>query len=270
MVLDSVVRRLAGAGCVFAEEEAAILVEAAGTDEQLHAMVDRRVAGEPLEYVVGWTTFRGIRLAVDPGVFVPRPRTGHLVDEAASLVRCVSGAGRPVVVVDLCCGVGAVGVALATEVPRVVLHAADLDPRAVACAEQNLAGVGGVVHQGNLFSALPRRLRRRVDVLVASPPYVPSAEIRLLPAEAREFEPGVALDGGEDGLALVQRIARGAREWLAPQGCLALEVGESQVGSAADLLEDLGYAARAVVSQEYGSAVVTGRGMAGHPPALPR
>jgi release factor glutamine methyltransferase len=233
-------------------------------------MLDRRVAGEPLEYIVGWTTFRGLRLAVDHGVFVPRPRTGHLVDEAASLVRCVSGPGREVVVVDLCCGVGAVGAALATEVPQVALHAVDVDPRAVACAQRNLAGVGGAVHQGDLFTALPRRLRRKVDVLVASPPYVPTAEIHLLPAEAREFEPGVALDGGDDGLAMVLRIARGAREWLAPRGCLALEVGESQVEPAADLLEDLGYAARAVVSQEYGSAVVTGRGMAGPPPALRR
>jgi release factor glutamine methyltransferase len=259
MVVDSAVRRLAGAGCVYAAEEAALLAEAAGTTEQLHAMVARRVAGEPLEYIVGWTTFRGLRLAVDHGVFVPRPRTGHLVDEAASLARCVSGPGRRVVVVDLCCGVGAVGVALATEVPQVALHAVDVDPRAVACAGRNLAGVGGVVHQGDLFTALPRRLRRRVDVLVASPPYVPSAEIRLLPAEAREFEPGTALDGGDDGLALVRRIARGARQWLSPQGCLALEVGESQIGSAADLLEDLGYATRPVVSPTYGSAVVTGR-----------
>lgn len=261
MVVDSAVRRLAGAGCVYAAEEAALLAEAAGTTEQLHAMVDRRVAGEPLEYIVGWTTFRGLRLAVDHGVFVPRPRTGHLVDEAASLARCISGPGRSVLVVDLCCGVGAVGLALATEVPQVALHAVDVDPRAVACARQNLdlAGVGGVVHQGDLFTALPRRLRRRVDVLVASPPYVPTAEIHLLPAEAREFEPGTALDGGDDGLAMVRRIARGARQWLSPQGCLALEVGESQTGSVVDLFEELGYAPRAVVSPTYGSAVVTGR-----------
>jgi release factor glutamine methyltransferase len=264
MTVDSAVRRLARAGCVHAAEEASILVGAAGTAEQFEAMVARRAAGEPLEYVVGWSDFRGIRLAVDEGVFVPRARSGFLVEEAASLVRCISGPGRPVVVVDLCCGVGAIGVALATEVPEVDLHAADIDPRAVACAERNLAAVGGVVHRGDLFAALPRRLRRRTDVVVASPPYVPTAEIRLLPPEAREFESAAALDGGDDGFELVRRIARGARQWLSAQGCLALEVAETQVEPVADILEELGYPTRAVTSQEYGSAVVIGRCPRGH------
>lgn len=255
----SVVRRLAAAGCVFAEEEAAILVEASHTGEELDEMVTRREAGEPLEYVVGWTDFRGIRFRVDEGVFVPRARSGFLVKEAGSLVRCLSGPGRSVVVVDLCCGVGAIGGALAAELPQVQLHAADLDPRAVACAEHNLAAWGGAVHQGDLFAALPRRLRRRTDVLVASPPYVPTDEMHLLAHEARGFEPTVALDGGGDGLDLAERIARGGREWLAPDGCLALEVGERQLDDVADLLEDLGYLTRSVVSEEYGSAVVVGR-----------
>jgi release factor glutamine methyltransferase len=171
----------------------------------------------------------------------------------------MSGSGRPVVVVDLCCGVGAIGAAVAAEVPQVVLHAADIDARAIACAEQNLFAFGGVVHQGDLFKALPRRLRHRTDVLVSSPPYVPTGDIRLLPGEAREFESTVALDGGADGLEMVRRIARGARQWLSPEGCLALEVGETQVEPVAAVLDELGYAARAVTSQEYGSAVVVGR-----------
>ena len=259
MTIATAARRLAAAGCVFAEEEASILAEAAATAEELDAMVDRRAAGTPLEYVVGWTDFRGIRLAVDHGVFVPRARSGLLVDEAASLARCLAGPGRDVVVVDLCCGVGAIGAALAAEVPQVDLHAADIDPRAVACAEQNLRAVGGVAHHGDLFTALPRRLRRRIDVVVASPPYVPTAQIHLLPSEAREFEPTIALDGGADGFDVLQRIARDAREWLAPRGCLALEVGDSQVGPAAGILEELGYPTRAVTSEEHGSAVVVGR-----------
>ena len=259
MTIASATRRLAAAGCVYAEEEASILAEAADTVEELDAMVARRAAGEPLEYVVGWAGFRGIRLAVDEGVFVPRARSGRLVEEAASLLRCLSGPGRPVVLVDLCCGVGAIGAALAAEVPPVDLHAVDVDPRAVACAEQNLRAVGGVVHQGDLFTALPRRLRRRIDVVVASPPYVPTEKIRLLPPEAREFEPTVALDGGADGIDMVRRIARDARQWLAPHGCLALEVGDTQVEAAAAVLEELGYPTRAVTSEEYGSAVVLGR-----------
>ena len=115
MTIASATRRLAAAGCVYAEEEASILAEAADTVEELDAMLARRAAGAPLEYVVGWADFRGLRLAVSEGVFVPRPRSGFRVEEAASLTRCISGPGRPVVVVDLCCGVGAIGAALAAE-----------------------------------------------------------------------------------------------------------------------------------------------------------
>jgi len=261
MTVAAAARRLAAAGCVYAEEEASILAEAAGTPDALEAMVARRAGGEPLEYVVGWADFRGIRLAVEDGVFVPRARSGYLVEEAASLLRCRSGPGRCVVVVDLCCGVGAIGAALAAEVPHVDLHAADIDPRAVACAEQNLRALGlnGLVHHGDLFTALPRRLRHRIDVLVTSPPYVPTADIRLLPPEAREFEPTIALDGGADGLDMVRRIARGARQWLAPHGVLALEVADVQAEPAAAILEQLRYPARAVTSEDYGSTVIIGR-----------
>ncbi len=259
MTPTPVAQRLAEAGCVYADEEAAILTAAAGSPEELDALVARRATGEPLEHVVGWTDFRGRRFEVAEGVFVPRPRSGLLVDEAASLVRCLSGSGGDVVVVDLCCGVGAIGGVLAAELPQVDLHAVDIDPRAVACARRNLARWGAAVHQGDLFGPLPRRLRRRTDVVVASPPYVPTEEIRLLAPEARHHEPAVALDGGADGFDLVRRIAREARQWLAPGGCLALEVGEGQAHRVARLLEALGYTTRAVTSDDLGSAVVVGR-----------
>lgn len=256
MSVVSIAGQLAAAGCVFAEEEAAVLLEAARTAAELEEMIARRTGGEPLEHVVGWAEFRGLRFAVAPGVFVPRRRSELLVDEAASVVRCVSRDG-PTVVVDLCCGVGAIGGALAAELPQVNLHAVDIDPRAVACAVHNLARWTGVVRQGDLFAALPRRLRRRVDVLVASPPYVPTGELRLLPAQARTHEPTIALSGGRDGVDLVERIARGASRWLSPHGGLALEVGESQLDRVEHMLTDLGYAARAVFSD--GAAVVTAR-----------
>jgi release factor glutamine methyltransferase len=259
MTIASAASRLAAAGCVYAEEEASILVEVSRRARELDAMVARRVAGEPLEYVVGWTEFRGIRFAVDEGVFVPRARSGFLVEEVASLIRCMAGPGRAVVVVDLCCGVGAIGGAVAAELPHVDLHAADIDPRAVACAKLNLAAWGGAVYQGDLFAALPRRLRRRTDVLVASPPYVPTEQIRLLPTEAREFESIIALDGGVDGVDMVKRIARGARQWLSPDGCLALEVGDNQIDRVALMLQDFGYLTRAITSEKYGSAVIIGR-----------
>jgi release factor glutamine methyltransferase len=259
MTVASAAEQLARAGCVYAEEEAAILCEASHTPEDLAAMVARRVAGEPLEQVVGWAEFRGLRFAVQQGVFVPRARSGLLVEEAASLARCLAGRGRRVVVVDMCCGVGAIGAALAAEVPGVVLHAVDIDPRAVTCAERNLGPWGGRVHLGDLFEGLPRRLQGRIDLLVASPPYVPTHEIRLLPAEARDHEPTAALDGGPDGLDLVERIARRGRPWLAPGGCLALELAEGQVERAAVVLDELGYLTRAMTAEERGSAVVTGR-----------
>ncbi len=256
---SAAVRRLAEAGCVYPELEASILAEAAGTAEDLDSMVSRREAGEPLEYIVGWTDFLGIRFMVDEGVFIPRPRSGLLVQEAASLIRCMTGIGRSVVVVDLCCGVGAVGGALAAGLPQVDLYAADVDPHAVACARANLAAWGASVYEGDLFAALPRRLRGRIDVLVASPPYVPTEQIGLLAREAREFESLTALDGGVDGLDVARRIARGAGRWLPTQGCLALEIGPSQIDQAEEMLDDRGYAVRVVTSEEYGSAVVVAR-----------
>ena len=215
MDIASAAEQLAVAGCVYAEEEASILVEVSSSAEELDALVARRVAGEPLEYVVGWAEFGGLRFAIDDGVFVPRPRSGFLVEEAASLVRCLSESRDRVVVVDLCCGVGAIGAALAAELPQVDLYAADIDPRAVGCAERNLVTCGGHVYQGDLFDALPRRLRRRTDVVMASPPYVPTDEIRVerqgVRVESRpRWRGGRARPGGADrpGRASVARAGR--------------------------------------------------------------
>ena len=171
---DTVVARLRAAGCVFAEDEARLLLAEAGPGA-LEALVARRVAGEPLEHVLGWAGFCGLRVAVAPGVFVPRRRTEALAEEGVALSR--PGA----VVVDLCCGSGALGLAVAASVADVELHAADVDPAAVACARANLAGVGGRAYAGDLFGALPGELRGRVDLLLANVPYVPSDAIALMP-----------------------------------------------------------------------------------------
>ena len=256
-VVPSLVDALARAGCVYAEEEAAVLVEAAATVDDLAAMVTRRTAGEPLEHVVGWAEFRGLRVLVGAGVFVPRLRSGLVVDVAVSALRGLADRRRDdVVVVDLCCGAGALGAAVAAEVPGVVLHAADADQRAVEYAERNLRPWGGRVHSGDLWDAVPPRLRGEVDLVLASPPYVPTDELRLLPTEARGFEAPLALDGGPDGLDVVRRIAGDAPAWLAPGAWLALEVGESQVDAAADLLQDRGWAASAATDDEVGAAAV--------------
>ena len=267
--LDDLVVRLRAAGCVFAEEEAALLVERADDADSLEAFVVRRVAGEPLEHVLGYVDFRGLRVAVDPGVFVPRQRTVLLVDEALALVRrradAAASAGAPddrsVVVVDLCCGAGALGLALATDLRadhQVELHVADLDPAAVACAARNVAAVGGVAYEGDLFAPLPSRLRGRVDVLLANVPYVPTGEIRMLPPEARDHEAHVALDGGSDGLDVLRRVAAEAPAWLAPGGHLLTESGERQAPGAVEILERAGLAARVVRDDEIGATIVVG------------
>src|SRR6202166_3453881 len=158
-VSDSlIVSRLRAAGCVFAEDEARLLLSTARTPDELDAMVDRRVAGLPLEQVLGWAEFCGLRIAVAPGVFVPRRRTEFLVRQAAVLAR--AGMARPGdVIVDLCCGAGAIGAALAAALDRAEVHAADIDPAAVRCARQN---VPGYVYQGDLYEPLPAALRGRV------------------------------------------------------------------------------------------------------------
>lgn len=167
--------RLRAAGCVFADDEAALLVAEAGTPAELAAMVDRRAAGWPLEQVVGWAEFCGRRIAVEPGVFVPRVRTECLAHHATELVRSSAHPdARPLVVVDLCCASGAVGVAIAAALGDVELHACDIDPAAVHCARRNVPDIGGQVYEGDLVEPLPPRLLGRVDLLVANVPYVPT------------------------------------------------------------------------------------------------
>ena len=247
---SAVAARLRAAGCVYAEDEADLLISAARSEAELTALVDRRAAGQPLEYVLGWAEFCGLRIAVDPGVFIPRRRTEFLAGQAIALAR--PGA----VVVDLCCGSGALAAALAAAVPEAGVHAADIDPAAVRCARRNLAAAGGHVYQGDLFGPLPTGLRGRVDILLANVPYVPSSEVGLLPPEARDHEARVALDGGADGLELLRRVAGGAPGWLAPGGHLLSEISERQVAAATAAVTAAGLTASVARSQEHGATVL--------------
>jgi release factor glutamine methyltransferase len=267
-VSDSpIVSRLRAAGCVFAEDEARLLLSTARTPDELDAMVDRRVAGLPLEQVLGWAEFCGLRIIVAPGVFVPRRRTEFLVRQAAVLTQGNDsprsrreGMAQPgVVIVDLCCGAGAIGAALAATVDRAEVHAADIDPAAVRCARRNLPGPGGHVYQGDLYEPLPAALRGRVGVLVANVPYVPTEEIGFLPPEARAHEPRAALDGGADGLDVLRRVGAGAPEWLRPGGHLLIETSESQAPSAQTAFAASGLTAWVVSSDDLDATVVIGR-----------
>ena len=238
-----IVDALRAAGCVFAEEEAALLEAEARTLGDLRDMVERRVAGEPLEQIVGWAEFCGLRVAVSPGVFVPRRRTEALVDLAVAIIVDLE---KPVVV-DLCCGTGAIGVAIASREPSTELHAADLDPAAVACARRNVTR--GQVHEGDLYDALPRDLLGRVDVLAVNAPYVPTDEIALMPTDARDHEHRIALDGGADGLALHRRVAAGAAAWLRTGGTLLIETSRPQAEGTAAACAAAGLAAGVVVRE---------------------
>jgi release factor glutamine methyltransferase len=251
VVPDDLVTRLRAAGCVFAEDEAALLVEAsAGDGGELERMLARRVAGDPLEHILGWAEFRGLRIAVGPGVFVPRQRTGFLVETA------LRDLPAKAVVLDLCCGSGAVGAAIAAAAPGCIVYAAEFDPAAVASARRNLPPER--VFEGDLYAALPSALTGRVDALVVNAPYVPTEAIATMPPEARLYEARLALDGGHDGLDVQRRVVSGAIEWLAPGGRLLIETSERQAPLTAALFEAAGLHPQIARSEDLDATVVTG------------
>jgi release factor glutamine methyltransferase len=253
------VAALRAAGCVFAEDEARMLLDSARTAEELDAMLDRRVRGVPLEQVVGWAEFCGLRVLVEPGVFVPRRRTELLVAEARRLLAgSAPGHPHPAVVVDLCCGSGALGAAVLDASEDVEVYAADVDPAAVACARRNLEPRGGHVLHGDLFDALPTALRGRVDVLVANAPYVPTDAIALMPPEARTHEHRVALDGGVDGLEVLRRVVAGAPAWLTAGGHLVVESSRRQAATLREVMERWAFEVRVIEDDDLDATAVVG------------
>lgn len=257
---SELVARLRAAGCVFAEDEAQLLVDAAQTSSDLDDLATRRVAGEPLEHIVGWALFYGRRVRLGRGVFVPRPRSELLVEQVVT--RLGEIVGRRAVVVDMCCGSGAIGLAVATSAAGAVdveLHACDIDPVAATWAIENLRDLDAHTYVGDLFDPLPLRLQRSVDVVVANVPYVPTSELSLLPSEARDHEPIAALDGGPDGLDVLRSVADAARRWLRAGGYVLVETSERQEPVAVDVLYQLGFDAASASSSESSAVVVTGR-----------
>jgi release factor glutamine methyltransferase len=249
------VERLRTAGCVFAEDEVDVLLASAHTPIELEEMVQQRVAGTPLEQIVGWAEFAGMRISVDPGVFVPRRRTELLLRHALILAP-----SRPLVV-ELCCGSAALSLALASALSDSELYAVDIAPAAVRCASRNLARLPSTscqVLQGDLYEPLPVSLAGRVDLLLANAPYVPTEEISFMPPEARLYEPRLTLDGGSDGLDVQRRIAAGATRWLAPDGYLLVETSRSQAAESVAILERQGLATQLVTSDELDATAVIG------------
>lgn len=214
-------------------------------------MVERRISGEPIEQIVGWAEFLGIRVSVEEGVFVPRIRSEPL---ALAALAALPG-GRPVVV-DLCCGAAPIGMALIASRP-VELYCSDIDPRAAACARKNIAG-HGEAYVGDLYETLPDSLRGRVDLIVANAPYVPSADLATLPREAREHEPILALDGGADGTSIQRRIAVEAGDWLRPGGILLTETSATQSEAVSAHFVAAGLEPSIALDESYEVAVISG------------
>ena len=235
---------------MFAEDEAVLLLKTGLRGRWLDSLVSRRVAGEPLETVLGWVAFAGRRLVVRPGVFVPRRRT-HLLARAAA-----AHAHPGAVLLELCCGVGPVAAIVADDGEAAEVHLADVDEVALRCARVNVPR--GRVHLSDLYADLPADLQGRVDVLAANAPYVPREQLALMPAEARDHEPTIALDGGKDGVEVHRRIVAGAGEWLSPSGVLLIETSAAQAPLTCAELFDAGFSTVVVTDREVDGCVVLG------------
>lgn len=245
--------RLRAAGCVRAEDEAALLLGEGFASAELERRVRRREAGEPLEWVLGWAEFDGLRLAVDRGVFVPRQRT---VELARAAVARLAAAPPPRVLLDICTGCGAIACVAARDCPDAEVVAADLDPAAVACAARNARSRGIEVLRSDLLDGLPARLQGSADVVVANVPYVPERELARLPVDARDWEPVLALSGGQDGLAVLRRLAAQAATWLRPGGTLLCELAPVQAARTTSELRALGYGVGVTLVDDGDTAVL--------------
>jgi len=254
MTDDALVARLRAAGCVFAEEEAAALSSsAAGDQEALERMAVRRIAGEPLEVVVGYAEFAGLRIPAVAGVFVPRVRTEFVARLAADLAPPSS------IVVDMCCGSGAIAAAVAHARPDVAVWAADIDPAAIALATKTLAAFGARALVSDMDAALPASLRGRVAVLASCPPYVPTEEVALMPPEARDHEPLAALDGGSDGAAMQARVFEAALRLLTPDGVCIVETSHHLSDATLAAATKAGLTARLETDEDVDAVVVVAR-----------
>jgi len=269
-----VVRQLSAAGIVTAEAEARFLVEevsgyaaadwgsiadavpSARACGRLASLVERRVAGEPLQYVLGSWTFRGIDLMVDPRVLIPRPETEQVVEVALEEAQrrglrraprrhlSLVDAEPTAAVADLGTGSGAIALALDAELPDVVVWATDISTDALAVARANVAGSAATrvrIAEGQWYDALPASLRGRLELIVSNPPYVAESEVVELPDEVAGYEPHGALVAGPTGEEALEHLLVHAREWLVADGVLVCELAPHQATAMVERALALGY-----------------------------
>ena len=211
-------------------------------------LVRRRAQGEPLQQILGETEFYSRVFKVEQGVFIPRPETERLVEEAATLVAPPDRRLLAPVAVEIGCGTGIIGISLALEIPRLTVYATDINPLAVQLTKHNAHTLGAEarihVQQGNRFDPLPAHLKGHVDLVVSNPPYIREADIPGLATEVAEHDPVEALDGGSDGLVFYRALASSVGAWLRPGGHVAVEIGDEQGQDVEDIftasgLEDI-------------------------------
>jgi release factor glutamine methyltransferase len=211
-------------------------------------LVRRRAGGEPLQQILGETEFYSRVFKVEPGVFIPRPETERLVEEAVALLAPPDHRLLAPVAVEIGCGTGVIGVSLALDVPRLTVYATDINPAAVQLTQYNAhtLGAGPRVHvlQGNRFDPLPAHLKGQVDLVVSNPPYIREADIPGLEVEVSQYDPEEALSGGTDGLDFYRALAARVGGWLRPGGHVAVEIGDDQGHEVEDIfgasgLEDI-------------------------------
>lgn len=245
-LFDDVVAVLRSGGCADPAEECQLIIEhvcevspgCSLVEAQCTALAlaERRIAGDRLEYLLGWTWFAGVRIEVDYGVFIPRWQTETLATLAAATALSL---GSPTVL-DLFCGTAAIACVVADRVPTATVLAGERDPRAVACARRNAVRFGIDVYESDVDAGIPVRYRGEVDVLTANVPYVPAPEMHRF---AREWalEPPSTRHGGDDGLAWTRIAATRAASWLREGGWFFTEIGVDQEQDARRALEEAGF-----------------------------
>lgn len=211
------------------------LLEGLEPDQEVRfkELVERRLDGEPLQYIEGTVQFGPVEVAVDRRVLIPRPETEVLWERA---VAALDTADEDSVIVDLGTGSGALALALKHAFPEARVYATDIDPDAVELARENVEEAGVTVFTGDLFAALPFGMRGHVDLLISNPPYVADGDD--LPSEVRDREPAGALFAGQQGDEILERIAEQAFYWVKPGGWVFLEIGETQAERAVELFAD--------------------------------
>jgi release factor glutamine methyltransferase len=223
-------------------------------EKEFRELVERRAEGEPIPYIKGFTEFRGLELLVEPGTFVPRDSSEFLAEQAVRRLR----KRKDPVHVDLATGAGTIALAVAHEVPRATVVGADVSEEAIVLAKKNARHlrVRARFVAGDLFAALPKKLRGTVDVITIHPPYVAKDEIDDLPDEIRAWEPVHTLtDHSDDGLGIVRRTAEEAPGWLRPRGWLLMETDPDRARDVKKVLTRVGY--RDVASTKGGDLRVT-------------